>query len=74
MQHLHTVKIVGSNPTRSTTFILLPVELALSLRNLVAKVRFLPRVPLYGDVANRHQHQTFNLAEVGSIPTVPTKL
>ena len=50
MQHLHTVKIVGSNPTRSTTFILLPVELALGLRNRVAKVRFLPRVPLYGIV------------------------
>ena len=47
MQHLHTVKIVGSNPTRSTTFILLPVELALGLRNRVAKVRFLPRVPNY---------------------------
>ena len=41
-------KVRGSNPRTPTNLKLLPVELALGLRNRVANVRFIPRVPLYG--------------------------
>ena len=40
-------EVQGSNPCTPTNLKLLPVELALGLRNRVAKVRFLPRVPNY---------------------------
>ena len=41
-------EVQGSNPCTPTNLKLLPVELALGLRNRVANVRFIPRVPLYG--------------------------
>lgn len=46
--HRDQFRSIGSNPCTPTNLKLLPVELALGLRNRVANVRFIPRVPLYG--------------------------
>ena len=50
------------------------MELALSLRNLVAKVRFLPRVPLYGVCSIMVVPKFVELESVGSIPIIHPKL
>ena len=48
MRCVWDAEVQGSNPCTPTNLKLLPVELALGLRNRVANVRFIPRVPLYG--------------------------
>ena len=66
-------EVQGSNPCTPTNLKLLPVELALGLRNRVAKVRFLPRVPLYGVCSIMVVPKVVDLESAGSTPVIHPK-
>ena len=74
MRCVWDAKVRGSNPRTPTNLKLLPVELALGLRNRVANVRFIPRVPLYGVCSIMVVPKFVELESVGSIPIIHPKL